>query len=92
VFHYTAGFFHAKTMTLDGKVCVIGTQNLDARSLELHKELMVWFFDPGLAAQHDLIFEADMAQCREITLADLEAQTALQRFRDSAYRLASSLL
>lgn len=92
VYQYTSGFFHAKTMTLDGKVCIIGTQNLDTRSLELHKELMVWFFDPELAVQHDQIFEADMEHCREITLEDLKAETGLQRFRDSAYRLASNLL
>jgi cardiolipin synthase A/B len=92
VFQYTAGFFHAKTMTLDRKVCVIGTQNLDTRSLELHKELMVWFLDPELTQEHDRIFEADMEHCREVTLAELEAQTGLQRFRDSAYRLASNLL
>ncbi len=92
VFHYQAGFFHAKTMTLDGKVVVIGTQNLDIRSLELHKELMVWFFDPVLTEEHDNIFTADLEHCREITLADLEAQTVLQRFRDSAWRLASNVL
>ncbi len=92
VFQYDAGFFHAKTMTLDGKVCVIGTQNMDVRSLELHKELMVWFFDADLAEQHERIFEADLEHCREITLAQLQAETWPQRFRDSAFRLASNLL
>ncbi|NLI17836.1 MAG: cardiolipin synthase [Actinomycetales bacterium] len=92
VYHYTAGFFHAKSMTLDGKVFVIGTLNLDIRSLELHKELMVWFLDPELTRQHDALFEADIAGSRELTLADFAAQTRLQRFRDSAYRLASNLL
>jgi len=79
-------------MTLDGKVFVIGTLNLDIRSLELHKELMVWFLDPELTRQHDALFEADIAGSRELTLADFAAQTRLQRFRDSAYRLASNLL
>lgn len=92
VFHYTAGFFHPKTMTLDGKVCVIGTQNMDVRSLELHKELMVWFFDEQLARAYERIFEADMLDCREITLDDLRTQSGLERFRDSAFRLASNLL
>ena len=92
IFQYEAGFFHPKTMTLDGKVCVIGTQNMDARSLELHKELMVWFMDPELANQHDAVFEADMEHCREITIATLQAETKAQRFRDSAFRLASNLL
>ena len=92
VFQYTTGFFHAKTMTLDSSVFVTGTLNLDIRSLELHKELMVWFLDPELARQHDLIFEADLDHCREITLDDLAGQSRLERFRDSAYRLASNLL
>ena len=92
VFHYSTGFLHAKTMTLDGKVTVIGTQNLDIRSLELHKELMVWFFDRELTEQHDRVFLADMEKCRELTLADFENQTWGQRFRDSAFRLASNVL
>lgn len=92
VYHYTAGFFHAKAMTLDGSVFVVGTQNLDTRSLELHKELMVWFLDPELARQQDELFEADVANSRELTLAEFENQPRLERFRDSAFRLASNLL
>lgn len=92
VYQYTAGFFHAKTMTLDGKVFVVGTLNLDTRSLELHQELMVWFMDVELARQQDELFTADMRGCREITLADLDGQTRLQRFRDSTFRLAANLL
>lgn len=92
VFHYNAGFFHAKTMTVDGTLLSIGTMNLDIRSLELHKELMVWFYDPGLAAAHDALFEADLEVCDEITLERIEALTPLEIFRDSAARLASNLL
>jgi len=53
---------------------------------------MVWFLDPELTRQHDELFEADIAGSRELTLADFAGQTRLQRFRDSAYRLASNLL
>ncbi len=92
IFQYNAGFFHAKTMTIDSELCAIGTMNLDIRSLELHKELMVWFYDPSLAAQQDSIFEADLEHCAEITLEQLDALTPLQVFRDSAARLTSNLL
>ena len=66
--------------------------NMDIRSLELHKELMVWFYDPDLARQHDRIFETDLEHCDEITLERLDALTPLQVLRDSAARLASDLL
>ena len=92
IFQYHAGFFHAKTMTVDTNLCCIGTMNLDIRSLELHKELMAWFYDPTLAQQHDRIFEEDLEHCDEITLENIDALTPLQVFRDSAARLASNLL
>jgi len=71
-------------MTVDGNLCCIGTMNLDIRSLELHKELMAWFYDPTLAEQHDRIFEEDLKHCDEILLENIDALTPLQVFRDSA--------
>lgn len=92
IFHYNAGFLHAKTMTIDGALCCIGTMNLDVRSLKLHKELMVWFYDPLLAEEHERIFEKDLESCEEITLDQLDALKPLHIFRDSAARLGSDLL
>jgi len=92
IFHYTDGFFHPKTMTVDAALCSIGTMNLDVRSLELHEELMVWFYDPALARRHDRIFQDDLKRCDEITLDWLDSLTPMQVFRNSAARLASDLL
>ena len=92
VYHYNAGFFHAKTMTVDGMLACIGTMNLDIRSLELHKELMVWFYDQALAEEHERIFEADLEHCDEFTLEKLDSRTPMQVFRNSAARLASNML
>ena len=38
VFEYTPGFLHAKSMLVDGEVGVVGTINMDFRSLYLHFE------------------------------------------------------
>ncbi len=92
VYLYEAGFFHAKTMSVDGKMLSIGTMNLDIRSLELHKELMVWFYDEQLASQHERVFEADMEKCRLITIEELNSRTRLQLLRNSGARLASNML
>lgn len=92
VYLYDAGFMHAKTMTIDGRLLSIGTMNFDIRSLELHKELMAWFYDPELAEEHERQFEADMENCHLVTLEELDTRTHVQLLRNSAARLASDLL
>lgn len=42
IYEYTPGFLHAKSMVCDDKVAVIGTINLDYRSLYHHFECGVW--------------------------------------------------
>ncbi len=92
IFHYNAGFFHAKTMTVDGQLLSIGTMNMDIRSLELHKECMAWFYDEALTRQHEQVFLNDLEQCDEITVEQIESRTPVQVFRNHAARLASNLL
>ena len=64
--------------------------NMDIRSMRLHKELMVWIYDEGKAKELEEIFDRDLADCREITLADLKALPRLIRFRNSFARLFSA--
>jgi cardiolipin synthase len=92
VYRYKKGFFHAKTMTIDGRVAVIGTMNMDTRSLALNQELMTWFYDADLATQHECVFLADVEQCELITRDVLDSWTPLRRLRNALARLASNLL
>ncbi|MCG2808519.1 MAG: cardiolipin synthase [Coriobacteriia bacterium] len=92
VYLYEAGFFHAKTLSIDSRLLSIGTMNMDVRSLALHKELMVWFYDEALAAWHDEVFESDMELCRVVTIEELDTRSRLELLRNNAARLASSLL
>jgi cardiolipin synthase len=43
IYEYSPGFIHAKSMLCDGKYAVVGTINLDYRSLYLHFENGVYF-------------------------------------------------
>ena len=89
VYLYKAGFLHSKTIAVDSQVAAIGTMNMDIRSLRLHKELMVWLFDEGLAQQQEALFEADIAESHEVTLEELDALSLPVRFRNSFMRLLS---
>ena len=92
IYRWEKGFFHVKSLTVDGQATSIGTLNLDVRSLRLHKKLMVWIYDEEAARRSEEIFAADLTDCVPLTLDDIHQWTRLRRFRNSAARLFSNLL
>jgi cardiolipin synthase len=92
VFQYRAGFFHPKTVTIDGSVAAIGTTNFDIRSFDLHDELSIFFYDEGVAESQDAIFEEDLTKSVEYTLEDAHSISRLQRMRNALARLSSRVL
>lgn len=92
IYMYDAGFFHGKTLTIDGEICVIGTMNMDIRSLALHREVMTWYFDKRITAEHDAIFEDDMTKCSQVTLETVANWPAAFKLRNSVSRLLSNLM
>jgi cardiolipin synthase len=44
IYEYTPGFIHAKTYLVDGECAMIGTINMDYRSLVHHFENGVWMY------------------------------------------------
>ena len=71
VFQYQAGFLHAKTVTMDEELALIGTCNWDIRSLILHDEVVAGFYDRAIARDAAAQFERDLEDCLEITVAQL---------------------
>ncbi len=50
IFEYAGGLLHAKTLTLDGEVSLIGSANMDRRSFELNFENNILLVDPATTA------------------------------------------
>jgi cardiolipin synthase len=92
VYLYDAGFMHAKTVTVDDDVTVIGTCNWDVRSLILHDEVVSVFHDSGIAKACAAQYLVDLEHAHEVRLADLRALGGLRRTRNSLCRLTSRLL
>lgn len=61
-------FSHAKSMVIDDYLSIIGSGNLDYRSLELNFEINAFMYDPEVASRNKNIFIKDMEGCRELTL------------------------
>lgn len=70
IFTYTPGFLHAKACLVDGQAGMLGTVNLDYRSLFLHFECNALFYRASLLQDLRRDFEATEAKCREVTEAD----------------------
>lgn len=51
LYEYTPGMVHAKTFVSDDRVAVVGSINLDYRSLFLHYECAVWMFETTAIAE-----------------------------------------
>lgn len=67
IFEYEPTMIHNKTMVVDGIFSVIGSINLDARSMGKNAEDSLTFYDPDFAAKLEKAFQEDLAKCREIT-------------------------
>ncbi len=51
IYQYTPGFNHGKTFVVDDVYAVVGTINMDYRSLYLHFECGVWMYDTDSVSQ-----------------------------------------
>ncbi len=92
IFRYDAGFFHAKTMSVDGEYCAVGTMNMDRRSFDLQKEMMTWVYDAGIASQLEAQFDLDREKCTEVTMAEIDSYTWFARLKQNTFRLMSHIL
>ena len=49
LFEYRPGLLHSKTMVVDGCLCLVGSSNMDRRSLDLNFENNLLFYSPEAA-------------------------------------------
>lgn len=89
---YERGYLHAKTLSIDGEVCSIGSANLDIRSFSINYELNAVVYDATLARELEAAFERDLGFCQAFDAAVYRKRPALSRLRDSTARLLSPLL
>ena len=91
IYEYTPGFLHAKCYVSDDRVAVVGSINMDYRSLFLHFECGTLLFHNSQIAALRKDVERTLLQCREIMRSDCRTNlpgTAL----DGVLRLLSPLM
>lgn len=92
VYEYTPGFIHAKNFVSDDKVGVVGTINLDYRSLYLHFECGTYMYKTDCLLDVKADFLKTLDVCQEITYEDTLKVNPLVRLGRSVLRLFAPLM
>ena len=67
IYEYTPGFVHAKVFVSDSVKAVVGTINLDYRSLYHHFECATYLYQTPCIAEIETDFQNTLAKCRTVT-------------------------
>ncbi|MDE5907653.1 MAG: cardiolipin synthase [Lachnospiraceae bacterium] len=68
IFEYTPGFVHAKVFVSDAKEAVVGTINLDYRSLYHHFECATYLYGTDCIPEIEEDFQSTLAKCRQVSM------------------------
>lgn len=74
IYEYTPGFVHAKSFVSDDREAVVGTINLDYRSLYHHFECAAYQYGTDSIPDIEKDFQITKSKCRHITYEDLKNQ------------------
>ena len=67
IYEYTPGFVHAKSFVADDREGVVGTINLDYRSLYHHFECACYMYGTDCIPDLETDFQETLAKCRTVT-------------------------
>jgi cardiolipin synthase len=79
IFEFLPAMMHAKTVVVDDAWSVIGSANMDERSMELNEENIVGIADPAFARAVADGLERDFARSREVMLEEWRWRPVWQR-------------
>lgn len=89
---YDNGFIHSKMVSIDGKMCTIGTANMDIRSFSLNFEVNAIIYDEVTTRKVDQAFMEDILSSTLLTKDQYEKRTLMVKLKESVYRLLSPIL
>ncbi len=92
IYEYMPGFIHAKNFVSDDETAVVGTINMDYRSLYLHFECAAVMYRTKTVSDIKLDFLNTLAKSREITLKDCKNRPLLTKIASGFLRMIAPML
>ncbi|MDQ3068146.1 MAG: phospholipase D-like domain-containing protein [Acidobacteriota bacterium] len=91
IYEYQTTMMHVKALVADGAWSIIGSSNLDNRSLELNDENNIGTSDRALAARLTADFEADLARTSQLRLDTWRDRPWLEKVRERFWSVFGEL-
>ncbi len=92
IYEYTPGFVHAKVFVSDDTKAVVGTINLDFRSLYLHFECAAMMIENPAVKAVEEDFQKTLAKCQRMTLEDCRRYGAGKKLMGKFLRILAPLM
>ena len=87
IYEYQGTMLHTKSLVADGVWSVVGSSNLDIRSMELNQENVLGILDAGFGAQVERTFLADLRRAREVRPEEWRRRAWYKKLREEAAEL-----
>ncbi len=92
IYLYTPGFIHAKSFVCDDVEAVVGTINLDYRSLYHHFECAVYLYKADAIEQIENDFRETLGKCSRVTRETIRQEPKLIRAAGYLLKILAPLL
>lgn len=92
IYQYQKGFYHAKVLIIDDKVCDIGTANFDKRSFYLNHEINCYTYDKDYIGEVLKILKKDQNNAKVVEQKDLYSLNPWKLCKEYAARTLSLFL
>lgn len=92
IHRHKGSFLHAKHLSVDDQVALVGSSNLDIRSFALNAEISVLVYDRGFLAELAALQAGYLARSEPLTAAMRATAPRHQRVLENLARLTDSLL
>ena len=92
IYEYTPGFVHAKVFVSDTREAVVGTINLDYRSLYHHFECASYLYGTDCIPEIEADFQATLAKCRQVSIETVRKEKWLVRLTGRLMKAIAPLM
>lgn len=92
VYEYKPGFIHSKTFVSDDEVSIVGTANIDFRSMNLNFECTTWTYDTGVEKSVKEDFFNMLKECKEIKLEEWEKRSIFRKMAEGIVAVFSPMM
>ena len=92
IYEYTPGFIHAKVFTCDDRKAVVGTINLDYRSLYHHFECATYMYQTACIRDIEKDFRDTLSKCREVTMESIKNEKLYYKVMGSLMQFIAPMM